>query len=201
MKRILLLSSAFMISIAVFAQTADTAANIADNTPAIGPLKTTAGDGMQPTNNIVKNIALSKDFSVLSNFIKLANLTETFESKGPITIFAPVNSAFDKLPVGELDSLSKPSHVWKLTHIITYHAVAGKLSAKDIQKKINQKKGAATFTTLGGGVLTAKIDSNRNIVLEDETGGQVIISRFDIEQSNGLLHVINKVAIPKSKAI
>lgn len=198
MKRILLISFYLIItSIAVFAQTADTTGNA----PAIGPLKTTAGDGMQPANNIVQNIALSKDFSVLSGLIKLASLTETFESKGPITIFAPDNSAFETLPVGKLDSLSKPSHVWELTHILTYHAIAGKVSAKDIQKKINEQKGAATFTTVGGGVLIAKIDNNRNIVLEDETGGQIIISRFDIEQSNGLLHVVNKVAIPKPKVI
>ncbi|WP_183558803.1 fasciclin domain-containing protein [Mucilaginibacter sp. SP1R1] len=198
MKNILLLALTLFCGAAVFGQTTDTTTNKA---PTIGTLKTNAGDGMLPANDIVQNIEQSKDFSVLYNFIKSSSLIETYQSKGPITIFAPDNRAFENLPVGKLDSLSRPAHVWELTGILTYHAVAGKLSAKDIEKQINGHKGLVTFTTLGGGKLNAKIDSNRNIVLVDETGGESVINRFDIVQSNGMLHVVNKVLIPKAKAL
>jgi len=197
MKKLLLLGLALIYGITVFAQTSNTTAN----TRAIGTLKTTAGDGMLPANDIVQNIALSKDLSILYNFIKSSNLIETYKSKGPITIFAPANQAFEALPIGKVDSLAKPTHIWELTGILTYHAIAGKLKAKDIEKQINGHKGLATFTTLGGGKLTAKIDSNRNIVLEDDNGGQSIINRFDVEQSNGMLHIVNRVLMPKIKSI
>jgi len=100
-----------------------------------------------------------------------------------------------------LDTLNKPARVWLLTRIITYHAIAGSLKAKDIEKEINKHKGMATFTTLTGNKLTAKIDGNRNIVLIDEKGGECVISRFDIEQRNGMLHVVNKVLIPSEKKV
>ncbi|MDN5284840.1 MAG: fasciclin protein [Mucilaginibacter sp.] len=197
MKKILLLSFALIYGTAVFAQKAA----ISINTLTIGPMKPMAGDGMLPTNNIVQNLELSKDLSAFYNFAKIANLLDTYNTKGPITAFIPVNEAFGNLPVDKLDSLNKPSHVWELTEILTYHAIAGSLSAKDIQKQIIEHKGIATFTTLNGAKLTAKIDANRNIVLEDENGGQSIISRFDIKQNNGILHIVNKVLLPKTRTI
>jgi uncharacterized surface protein with fasciclin (FAS1) repeats len=197
MKKLLLFGLALIYGITVFAQTGNTTAN----TRAIGTLKITAGDGMLPANDIVQNIALSKDLSIFYNFIKSSNLIETYKSKGPITIFAPANQAFEALPISIVDSLAKPDHVWELTGILTYHAIAGKLKAKDIEKQINGHNGLATFTTLGGGKLTAKIDSNRNIVLEDDNGGKSIINRFDVEQSNGMLHIVNRVLIPRIKSI
>jgi uncharacterized surface protein with fasciclin (FAS1) repeats len=197
MKKILLLIVALLYSSVMFAQKGGTT----DTAKTIGPLKITAGDSMLPANDIVQNISLSKNLSVFYNFIIIANLTETYQSKGPITVFAPINSAFDSLPVSKVDSLSKPDHLWELTGILTYHAIAGKVSAKDIEKQINNHNGLATFTTLGGSKFTAKIDSNRNIVLLDENGDQSIISRFDIEQRNGMLHIVNKVLIPKTKVI
>ncbi|MEN0053485.1 MAG: fasciclin domain-containing protein [Mucilaginibacter sp.] len=197
MKKIILLNIVLLFSTAVFAQTI----NKTDSTAVLDTLNTTVAGSMQPKNDIVKNIASSKDLSLFYNFIKSANLTETYESKGPITVFAPVNQAFEKLQPGKLDSLARSAHVWELTHLLTYHAIAGKFSTKDIQKRINEHKGTVTFTTLGGSKLIAKIDANNNIVLEDETGGQSIISRVNIEQSNGVLHVVNKVLMPKPKAI
>ncbi|WP_419698818.1 fasciclin domain-containing protein [Mucilaginibacter sp. NFX135] len=200
MKKILLLSLALMMcSFAVLAQAADT--DPVNNIPALGPMHTIAGDSMQPANDIVQNIASDKDLSIFYNFVSSANLTETYKSKGPITIFVPANDAFESLSPGKLDTLSKPSHVWELTHILAYHAVAGKFSAKELHKLINKHKGATTLTTLSGGKLIAKIDGNNNIVLEDETGGQSIITRFDIAQSNGVVHIINKVLLPKPKAV
>ncbi|MDN3546780.1 fasciclin domain-containing protein [Mucilaginibacter aquaedulcis] len=198
MKKIVLLNILLLFSVAVFAQTI----NKTDSTAAASDTSnTTVTGGMQSKNDIMQNMALSKGLSVFYNFIKVANLTETYESRGPITVFAPVNEAFKTLQPGKLDSLARPAYVWELTHILTYHAIAGKLSLKDIQKQINGHNGTATFTTLGGSKLTAKIDSNHNIILEDENGGQSMISRIDIEQSNGVLHVVNKVLIPKAKAI
>ena len=197
MKKIVLLNIVLLFSATVFAQTI----NKTDSIAAIDTLNITIANGMQPKNDIVQNIATSKDLSLFYNLIKSANLTETYESKGPITVFAPINEAFETLQPGKLDSLAMPARIWELTHILTYHAIAGKFNAKDIQKQINGHKGTATFTTLGGSKLTAKIDSNHNIILEDENGGQSIISSVGIEQSNGVLHVVNKVLIPKPKAI
>lgn len=200
MKKILLLSLVLiMCGFAVLAQTADT--DPVSNVPASGSMKSMAGNSMLPANDIVQNIAADKDLSIFYQFVNSANLADTYKSKGPITIFVPANEAFESLPTGKLDTLLKPSHVWELTHLIAYHAVAGKLSAKELHKQIHKHKGSTTLTTISGGKLIAKIDANNNIILEDETGGQCIISRFDITQSNGVVHIINKVLLPKLKAV
>lgn len=197
MKKLILLIVTLLFGSTLFAQ-----GPIASINPrAIGPLKIIAGDDMLPANDIVKNIALSKDLSTFYDLMSKASLQSTLQSRGPITIFVPVNSAFLNLPDGKVDSLMKPAHVWELTSIISYHAIPGRLKAKDIAKEISKNKGTATFTTLAGDKLTAKIDANRNIVLVDENGGESIINRFDIEQNNGMLHVINKVLLPKARVI
>jgi len=166
-----------------------------------GKVKTVDGATMISSNDVIENIAQSKEYTVLVNAIENAGLTDTFKSKGPITIFAPTNQAFEKLPAGELDTLLKPAHKLDLSYLLTYHAIAGRLSAKDIERKINSNNGQAIFTTIAGSKLTAKIDSNRNIVLIDENGGESIMSKFDVQQSNGILHVVNAVLIPKVKPI
>ncbi len=166
-----------------------------------GKIKIVDGTAMISSNDIIENMALSKEYTVLINAINQAGLTETFKSKGPITVFAPTNQAFDKLPAGQLDTLLKPSHKLDLNYLLTYHAIAGRVTARDIAKKINSNNGQATYTTIAGSKLIAKIDTNRNIVLVDENGGESIISKFDIQQSNGLLHIVNSVLVPKTKAI
>jgi uncharacterized surface protein with fasciclin (FAS1) repeats len=194
----------FVISAhSVFAQSAP------KNEPAVidsvkakwGKVKNVNGVAMISSNNIIENIMLSKEYSTLVTAIEDAGLTETFKSKGPITFFAPTNQAFEKLPAGELDTLLKPNHKLDLNYLITSHAIVGKLSVKDIQHKINSNNGEATFRTIAGTTLTARIDSNRNIVLIDDNGGQSIISKFDIQQSNGMLHIVNAVLVPKTKNI
>lgn len=197
MKKLLLLVITSLYCSVLFAQ----GPLVSVNPKAIGPLRVMAGDGMLPANDIIKNIALSKELSTFYNFINKTNLAATFQSRGPITMFVPANDAFLNLPDGKLDSLMKPSYVWELTRLISYHSIPGRFKAKDIEKEINKNKGTATFTTLTGNKLTAKIDANRNIVLIDENGGESIISRFDIEQNNGMLHVVNKVLQPKVKTI
>ena len=166
-----------------------------------GKIKIVDGTAMVSSNDIIENMTLSKEYTVLINAIDEAGLTETFKSKGPITVFAPTNQAFDKLPAGQLDTLLKPSHKLDLNYLLTYHAIAGRVTARDIAKKINSNNGLATYTTIAGSKLTARIDTNRNIVLVDENGGESIISKFDIQQSNGLLHIVNSVLVPKTKAI
>ncbi len=166
-----------------------------------GKIKIVDGTAMISSNDIIENMALSKEYTTLINAINAADLTETFKSKGPITVFAPTNQAFNKLPAGTLDSLLKPDHKLDLNYLLTYHAIAGRVSARDIEKKINSNNGEATFTTIAGSKLTAKIDTNHNIILIDENGGESVISKFDVQQSNGLLHVVNSVLIPKPKAI
>jgi uncharacterized surface protein with fasciclin (FAS1) repeats len=162
----------------------------------IGKLKNTNGALMSASNNITGNISSAPEFSTLASAIKTANAADTFT--GQITVFAPTNTAFEKLPAGKLDTLLLPAHNSDLANLLKYHAVAGKLSAKDIDRQIKAGNGQATFTTLSGGKLTARINANRNIVLTDENGGQSVISKFDIPQSNGLLHVITNVLVPKT---
>ena len=166
-----------------------------------GKIKIVDGTAMISSNDIIENMTLSKEYTILVNAINQADLTETFKSKGPITVFAPTNQAFDKLPAGELDTLLKPGHKLDLNYLLTYHAIAGRVTARDIAKKINANNGQATYTTIAGSKLTAKIDTNRNIILVDENGGESIISKFDIQQSNGLLHIVNSVLVPKTKSI
>jgi uncharacterized surface protein with fasciclin (FAS1) repeats len=161
----------------------------------------TTGSTMLPANDIVKNISLTPDTHTFYIFIQKTNLSRTYTSRGPITIFVPVDEGYTDLPTGKLDSIAKPAHIWELTDLVAYHAIAGQFKAKDIQKRISRGKGMATFTTLSGGKLFAKIDSNSNIVLIDGNGGKSVISQFDIKQNNGIVHLVSKVLVPKKKVI
>ncbi|PTQ94803.1 putative surface protein with fasciclin (FAS1) repeats [Mucilaginibacter yixingensis] len=166
-------------------------------------VKTKVVDGVNMTTNqnIIQNFSKSTDYTTLVNAINKAGLVETFESKGPITLFAPTNAAFAKLPAGELDSLLKPAHKFELSNLLTYHAIPGRVTAKDIARNIKEHNGSAVYTTLSGSKLSATIDANRNIVLTDENGGQSIIKTFDIEQSNGMVHIVTAVVVPKKRMI
>lgn len=189
-------------SAVVFSQTTTLTNPVNDTVKAKwGKIKIVDGTKMISSNDIIENMTQSQEYTTLVSVIEDAGLTETFKSKGPITVFAPTNKAFEKLPAGELDTLLKPNHKDDLSYLITYHAIAGRVTAHDIERKINANNGEATFTTLAGTKLTAKIDENRNIVLIDENGGQSIISKFDIQQSNGILHIVTSVLVPKTKAI
>jgi len=189
-----------LVVAAAFAQKVDTA-NVNGQKNKGVKSKVVNGTAMIANMNIIENVSRAGDYSILLTAIKTAGLTETFESKGPITIFAPTNAAFSKLPVGKLDSLLQPGRKLELSSIITYHAIAGKVSVRDIAKNIRDHKGTASYITLAGSKILATIDVNRNIVLTDENGGQCIISQFDVEQSNGMLHVVNSVFMPKTRVI
>lgn len=154
------------------------------------------GAAMYPAKDIVDNAVNSKDHTTLVAAVKAAGLVETLKSKGPFTVFAPVNSAFDALPAGTVATLLKPENKAKLTAILTYHVVAGNMDAAALQKAIKAGKGMATLKTVAGGTLTAKMNGDRNIVIVDGNGNVANISTYDVRQSNGVIHVIDRVLLP-----
>jgi uncharacterized surface protein with fasciclin (FAS1) repeats len=164
-------------------------------------LKKIEGATMLATNNIITNISTSPELSNFYKVIQATGLSETLTSQGPITVFAPNNQAFNNLTSGKLDTLLTPQRKYDLIAMITYHTLAGKVTSRDIVHQINTNKGLATFTTITGSKLMARLDTNRNIVLIDEHGGESVISKFDLEQSNGMIHIITGVLVPKFKTI
>lgn len=153
------------------------------------------GAAMYPTKNIVENAVNSKDHTTLVAAVKAAGLVETLESAGPFTVFAPTNEAFDKLPAGTVDNLVKPENKATLTKILTYHVVAGRLSSADLWAKVKAGKGSATLTTVEGGTLTV-MAKGKKLYLVDEKGGKSWITIADVNQSNGVIHVVNAVLMP-----
>lgn len=153
------------------------------------------GAAMYPTKNIVENAVNSKDHTTLVAAVKAAGLVETLESAGPFTVFAPTNEAFDKLPAGTVDNLVKPENKATLTKILTYHVVAGRMSAADLSAKVKAGDGKAMLTTVQGGTLTV-MAKGKKLYLVDEKGGKSWITIADVFQSNGVIHVINTVLMP-----
>jgi len=154
------------------------------------------GASMYPSKNIVANAVNSKDHTTLVAAVKAAGLVETLESAGPFTVFAPTNEAFDKLPAGTVDMLVKPENKVKLTGILTYHVVAGRLDSKTLADMIKAGNGTAELTTVEGGKLWVMM-KGRNIVLKDENGGMATVTIKDVYQSNGVIHVIDAVVMHK----
>jgi uncharacterized surface protein with fasciclin (FAS1) repeats len=157
--------------------------------------KMVGGAAMYPTKNIVENAVNSKDHTTLVAAVKAAGLVETLEGPGPFTVFAPTNEAFDKLPAGTVDFLVKPENKATLTKILTYHVVAGRLSAADLMAKVKMGGGSATLTTVEGGKLTV-MENGKKLYLVDEKGGKSWITIADVFQSNGVIHVVNTVLMP-----
>ncbi|WPP00311.1 fasciclin domain-containing protein [Pseudomonas sp. HR96] len=156
------------------------------------------GQAMMPQKDIVDNAVNSADHTTLVAAVKAAGLVDTLKGKGPFTVFAPVNAAFAALPAGTVDTLLKPENKATLTHILTYHVVAGKLDMMELEKRIKAGGGKAELTTVAGGKLWVKMNGPHNIVIMDEKGMTADISTYDVMQSNGVIHVIDKVLMPKS---
>lgn len=154
------------------------------------------GAAMYPSKNIVENAINSKDHTTLVAAVKAAGLVETLMTAGPFTVFAPTNSAFEKLPVGTVETLVKPENKATLTNILTYHVVAGKLDADALKAKIKEGNGSAELTTVAGGKLWVMKKGN-SLILKDENGGMAAITIKDVYQSNGVIHVIDHVILPK----
>lgn len=158
--------------------------------------KMVGGAAMYPTKNIVENAVNSKDHTTLVAAVKAAGLVETLSSAGPFTVFAPTNEAFDKLPKGTVETLVKPENKATLTKILTYHVVAGKLSAADLWAKVKTGMGKTELTTVQGGKLWVKAEGKK-LYMVDEKGGKSWITIADVNQSNGTIHVVNTVLMPK----
>jgi uncharacterized surface protein with fasciclin (FAS1) repeats len=154
------------------------------------------GAEMYPTKDIVDNAVNSKDHTTLVAAVKAAGLVETLKSAGPFTVFAPTNEAFDKLPAGTVETLVKPENKATLTKILTYHVLSGKYSAKAIMAAIKKGKGKATFTTVQGEKLYASL-AGKKVKLTDASGGSSYVTIADVNQKNGVIHVIDTVLMPK----
>jgi uncharacterized surface protein with fasciclin (FAS1) repeats len=154
------------------------------------------GAVMYPTKNIIENAVNSKDHTTLVAAVKAAGLVETLQSKGPFTVFAPTNAAFNKLPKGTVETLLKPENIKMLQTILTYHVVAGKMNASAIAKAIKMGKGKAMLKTVSGGTLTAWM-KGKKIYITDENGNSAKVTIADVNQSNGVIHVVDAVVLPK----
>jgi uncharacterized surface protein with fasciclin (FAS1) repeats len=154
------------------------------------------GAQMYPTKDIIDNAVNSKDHTTLVAAVKAAGLVDTLKGPGPFTVFAPTNEAFAALPAGTVDTLLKPENKDKLTTILTYHVVPGKMDAKMLMKAIKDGHGMASLKTVSGGTLTAK-SSGGKVMVTDENGGTATVTIADVNQSNGVIHVIDKVLLPK----
>ncbi|WP_339921453.1 fasciclin domain-containing protein [uncultured Flavobacterium sp.] len=154
------------------------------------------GAAMYPSKNIIENAVNSKDHTTLVAAVKAAGLVETLQGKGPFTVFAPTNAAFAKLPMGTVETLLKPENIKMLQTILTYHVVAGKMNAADIAKAIKAGNGKAKLKTVSGGTLTAWMKAKK-LYITDENGTMSQITIADVNQSNGVIHVVDTVVLPK----
>jgi uncharacterized surface protein with fasciclin (FAS1) repeats len=156
------------------------------------------GEEMFPTKTIVENAVKSADHTTLVTAVKAAGLVDTLSGKGPFTVFAPVNAAFTALPAGTVDTLLKPDNKGQLTGVLTYHVIAGRVTADDLKSWVKKGHGTAELKTVSGGKLWASMNGPNNIILKDENGGVANITIYDVMQSNGVIHSIDKVLLPKS---
>jgi uncharacterized surface protein with fasciclin (FAS1) repeats len=160
-----------------------------------GRAVTVGGAPMYPNKNIIENAVNSKDHTTLVAAVKAAGLVDTLSGPGPFTVFAPTDAAFKKLPAGTVETLVKPENKEKLTEILTYHVVPGNNSAADIKAAIEKGGGKAEWKTVEGETLTGSIEGGK-IVLTDEKGGKANVTIGDVNQSNGVIHVIDGVLLP-----
>lgn len=181
-KNVTLVLFAMIFSMGSFAQM--------DNTVMVG------GAAMYPSKNIVENAVNSKDHTTLVAAVKAAGLVETLEGAGPFTVFAPTNEAFNMLPKGTVPTLLKAENKTMLSGVLTYHVISGKLSSKEIMSMVKKGGGTATLTTVAGGKLFV-MKKGHNLMIKDEKGDVAKITIKDVNQSNGVIHVIDHVLLPK----
>ena len=163
-------------------------------------LITVGGATMYPNKNIIENAQKSKDHTALIAAVIEANLVKTLLSAGPFTVFAPTNAAFNKLPKGTVATVLKPENLSTLQSLLKYHVIPGKFNAKDVIAAIKAGKGKAELKTVNGDVLTASLKDN-DVILTDANGGIAKVIIADVNQSNGVIHVINNVLNPKGWSI
>ncbi len=154
------------------------------------------GAPMYANKTIVENASQAKNLTTLVAAVKAAGLVDTLAGDGPFTVFAPTNDAFAALPAGTVDTLLKPENKDKLTAILTYHVVPGDMSGADILAMVDKMGGKAELKTVQGGTLTA-MHEGKGLAIVDEAGNKAIVTTADVDQSNGVVHVINHVLMPK----
>ena len=166
-------------------------------TPAQAQMKDpeVGGGTMFPTKNIVENAVNSKDHTMLVAAVKAAGLVDTLEGKGPFTVFAPTNAAFEKLPAGTVDTLLKLENKDQLVKVLTYHVVAGRVTSRELVKMIKAGGGKAMLKTVAGATLSATTSGGK-VMLTDEKGGMTTVTIADVYQSNGVIHVVDSVLLP-----
>ena len=157
--------------------------------------KMVGGAAMYPSKDIVSNAVNSKDHTTLVAAVKAADLVGTLQGDGPFTVFAPTNAAFDKLPAGTVQTLLKPENKSKLQGVLTYHVLSGKFGAKDIVKAIKKGMGTAEFTTVNGSKLMAMLNGDQ-VQLKDASGNISTVTNADVNQSTGVIHVVDTVVLP-----
>lgn len=164
--------------------------SFAQDNPMVG------GAPMYADKNIVENAVNSADHTTLVAAVQAAGLVETLSGPGPFTVFAPVNAAFDALPAGTVENLLKPENKEMLTKVLACHVVPAAAMAADAMKMIADDGGAHEVTTVGGCVLTLKMDGDK-LTVTDENGGVANVTIADVKQSNGVIHVVDAVLLPK----
>jgi uncharacterized surface protein with fasciclin (FAS1) repeats len=158
-------------------------------------MKMVGGAAMYPTKDIIDNAVNSKDHTTLVAAVKAAGLVETLKGPGPFTVFAPTNAAFAALPAGTVDNLLKPENKAALTGILTYHVVSGDMNSMAIAQAIKDGHGTAELKTVQGGKLWAMM-KGKDLWIKDEKGNVAKVTIADVKQSNGEIHVIDKVLMP-----
>jgi uncharacterized surface protein with fasciclin (FAS1) repeats len=181
---------AFAVALAIIL-----APSFANNTFAQEKTVIVGGAAMYPSKNIVENAVNSKDHTTLVAAVKAAGLVETLQSAGPFTVFAPTNSAFDKLPKGTVTTLLKPENLKTLQSVLTYHVISGKMSSADLMQKIKADGGKTSVATVQGESLTFMMKGNSLWVM-DTKGNKAKVTIKDVLQSNGVIHVIDTVLMP-----
>jgi uncharacterized surface protein with fasciclin (FAS1) repeats len=164
--------------------------------PATAQTVQVGGQPMFPSKTIVANAVNSSDHTTLVAAVKAAGLADTLSGRGPFTVFAPVNAAFAALPAGTVDTLLKPENKGMLTKVLTYHVVAGSYDSARLRQLIKAGHGEATLKTVAGETLTLSMNGPTNLVVRDGAGGMADITIADVRQSNGVIHVIDRVLMP-----
>src|SRR5271169_2441162 len=184
-----IMKSRFAVLLLTIVALTATSAMAGSKNPVVG------GQAMYPTKDIIDNAVNSADHTTLVAAVKAAGLVDTLKGAGPFTVFAPTNEAFAKLPAGAVQNLLKPENKDALTKVLTYHVVAGRLSAADLRKQIQAGNGHAELKTVSGGTLMVMMQG-KNIVLKDEKGGISTVTIPNVFQSNGVIHVVDTVVLP-----
>ena len=161
----------------------------------MGATKMVGGAAMYPSKDIIDNAVNSRDHTTLVAAVKAAGLVDTLKGNGPFTVFAPTNMAFSALPAGTVDTLLKPENKGTLTSVLTYHVVPGRVDAAALAQQIQAGGGKAMLKTASGGTLTATMRGN-DVLITDAKGNGAVVTTSDVYQSNGVIHVIDKVLLP-----